>query len=71
MNFKVWLHSLAAAAIGGAASALSAVLVAPTVFNFTKLGLEHIGALALTGAGIPVLALLIKSPLPSITPEGK
>jgi len=64
---KVWLHSIATAAIGGAVSALSAVIVAPTIFNFTTTGALHILELAITGAIIPVLALLKQSPLPGDT----
>lgn len=64
-NWKTWLHSLGAAAIGGASSALGAVITSPSTFNLTKAGLEHLGAIALFGALVPVLALLKQSPLPS------
>ena len=64
MNWKVWVHSIVAAAIGGAATALGAVLVNPAAFNFTLAGWENIGKIALAGAVIPVLALLKQSPLP-------
>lgn len=66
MTWKVWIHSIIAAAIGGSASAVSAVLVAPASFNFTLAGWENIGKIALVGAIIPVLALLKKSPLPDV-----
>lgn len=65
MNWKAWIYSLVSAAIGGAASSLGAILVAPQDFNLSKLGLEHIGAVAVAGAVIPVLAILQKSPLPA------
>ncbi len=68
-NTKVWLHSLVAAAIGGAASALGAVLISPASFNFTLAGWENIGKIALAGAVIPVLALLKQSPLPDTGPN--
>jgi hypothetical protein len=68
-NTKVWLHSLVAAAIGGAASALGAVLISPSSFNFTLAGWENIGKIAFAGAVIPVLALLKKSPLPDTGPD--
>jgi hypothetical protein len=67
MNWKAWIHSIIAAAIGGAASALSAVLVAPSAFNFTPAGWENIGKIALAGAIIPVLTLLKQSPLPDVS----
>lgn len=66
MTWKSWIHSIVAAAIGGAASALGAVLVDPSVFNFTLAGWENIGKIALAGAIIPVLALLKQSPLPDV-----
>lgn len=64
MTCKTWLHSLATAAIGGAVSALGAVLVTPASFPNTATGWEHVGEAALFGAVIPVLALLKQSPLP-------
>jgi hypothetical protein len=69
MNWKSWIHSIVAAAIGGAASALGAVFVDPSAFNFTLAGWENIGKIALAGAIIPVLALLKKSPLPDVSTE--
>lgn len=63
-NWKTWLYSIGAAAIGGAATALGAALLNPASFNLTNSGLEHLGAVALFGAIVPVLALLKQSPLP-------
>ena len=65
MTWKIWLHSLVAAAIGGASTTLGAALVAPDVFNFTHDGLVKFAQLALFGAAVPVLAFLKQSPLPS------
>jgi hypothetical protein len=64
-SWRTWLHSLIAAAIGGAASSLSAAIVAPSIFNFTHHGMVKMGQLALFGAAPPVLALLKQSPLPA------
>jgi hypothetical protein len=61
---EIWLRSLAAAAIGGASTALSAWLAAPEAFNFTKGGLVAFSKVIVLGAGVPVLAYLQKSPLP-------
>lgn len=58
MNWKPWLHSLAAAAIGGFASAASAALVVPNANPVLVLKLGAVGAI------VPVLALLKQSPLP-------
>jgi hypothetical protein len=66
MTWKSWIHSIVAAAIGGAASALGAVFVDPNAFNFTLAGWENIGKIALAGAIIPVLTLLKQSPLPGV-----
>ena len=62
---KAWLHSLFAAAIGGSASALGAVIISPDSFNWTTTGWSKLGEVALVGAIVPVLALLKQSPLPA------
>jgi len=67
MNWKAWLHSLVAAAIGGAAAAIGAVLTSPDTFNLSSAGLKHLGVVALFGAAVPVVALLKQSPLPAGT----
>lgn len=66
---KVWIHSLAVAAIGGAAGALGLVIVSPTTVTWTIAGAGSLGEVALIGAVIPVLALLQKSPLPGNTTD--
>lgn len=63
MNWKAWVHSLIAAAIGGAASALGAILISPASFPDNETGWVHLGAVAAFGAIVPVLALLKQSPL--------
>src|ERR1700735_2427107 len=64
MNWKPWIQSLAAAAIGGAAAALGAALTSPANFNLSSAGLKHLATIAVFGAVVTVLALLVKSPLP-------
>ena len=64
MNWKTWLHSLVAAAIGGASNAVLGVVAMPDTFNFSHDGLMNIGKIALVGAIVPVLTLLKQSPLP-------
>jgi hypothetical protein len=66
VNWKAWIYSIIAAAIGGAATALSAVIVAPATFNFTGAGWTNLWHMAVVGAIIPVLTLLKQSPLPVI-----
>jgi hypothetical protein len=67
MNWKQWLHTLVAYAIGGAATALSAAAVMPATFNFTHDGLVNLGKIAFAGAWYPVLTFLKQSPLPTST----
>lgn len=65
MNWKLWLHGLAAAAIGGAASALSGALTAPDTFNFTAAGWTKLWHLAVIGSIVPAVLYLKQSPLPA------
>jgi hypothetical protein len=65
MTTKAWLHSLAAAAIGGAASAVLTPIAMPDTFNFSHDGLINIAKIAIIGAIVPVLTLLKQSPLPT------
>jgi hypothetical protein len=62
---KAWIHSLIAAAIGGASNSLLGVVVMPDTFNFTPQGWANMGKIALVGAVVPVLTLLKQSPLPA------
>lgn len=64
MNWKAWLHSIAAAAIGGASNAALGSMAMPDTFNFTHAGLLNLGKIAAVGALVPVLTLLKQSPLP-------
>lgn len=67
MTLRAWIHSIVAAFIGGASSAVSAVLVDPTKFNLTAEGLKHLAAVSLVSGAIAVAALLKSSPLPIST----
>jgi hypothetical protein len=66
MNWKTWVYSIVAAAIGGASSASLSAFAMPDVFNFTHVGLVHLAKAAAIGALIPVFTLLKASPLPAI-----
>ena len=63
MKFKVWLHTLLVACIGGLANAMLASIVDPANLNFSGPGLHHLEKIALVGALIPSLTFLAKSPL--------
>jgi hypothetical protein len=64
MNWKTWLNSLIAAAIGGASNALLGAGLMPDTFNFSHQGWINIAKLAFCGAIVPVLTLLKQSPIP-------
>jgi len=65
MNWRLWFKSLAAAVIGGAASAGLLVYADPQHFNFSHDGLVALGKLAGGGAILALLAYLKQSPLPN------
>jgi hypothetical protein len=63
MNWKLWLHGLAAAAIGGASTTSLQVLTATGTINGRQLGVSAgVGALGMA------LAYLIKSPIAPAVP---
>lgn len=64
-NWKPWAHGLAAAAIGGAATAASAVLVDNRMFNFSSAGILALAKVSVAAALLSALAYLKQSPLPS------
>lgn len=63
MNWKLWLHGLAAAFIGGAANAISNIAVAPETFNF-EAGLKKLLMSALVSGVLGAALYLKKSPVP-------
>lgn len=64
MNFKAWIHSVAAAAIGAVSAAITTTITSPSTFNFTPDGLKHLGAVCGVSALLAVAAVLKQSPLP-------
>ena len=64
-RWGVWAKGVAAAVIGGAASALGAQLSAPEMFIAGKAGLLRLLKLSLVGAVIHAAAYLKQSPLPA------
>lgn len=65
MESRVWAKGLAAAVIGGSASALAAALSAPDVFTMTQPGVVRLMKLSLVGAVLNAAAYLKQSPLPA------
>jgi len=64
MNWKSFLQSIAAAAIGGAATSLTQCFTDPS-----HLDLNHIGPVAGAGALVGVLAYLKTPPTPPTPPD--
>ncbi len=67
MNWKAWLYSLVAGAIGGCSSAGLSLLAMPDTFSFSGAGLVHVYKALAIGALIPIFTFLKQSPLPTDT----
>lgn len=63
MNWKLWLKSLAAAAIGGSATTATQIMTSQQTPSLTNIGIG-----AGIGAIVTALAYLVKSPLPATKP---
>lgn len=63
MDWKVWLHGILAAGVGGAATAISTMVVDPESFNFGP-GMKKVGMVAFVAALVNVAAFLKQSPIP-------
>lgn len=59
---KLWIKSLAAAIIGGAANAVAVVVVLPDKFSFADL--PSLAKVAVAGMIIALVGFLKQSPLP-------
>ena len=66
MKLRNWIHGLVSAFIGGAASSVSASIVAPNEFNLTVEGLKRIGILMLVSGIVTACAYLKQSPIPVV-----
>lgn len=62
-----WIRGLIAATIGGAATAVTAMIVSPDVFNFHDL--SKLGQMAAGGAFINLCFYLKQSPIPPPEPD--
>ncbi len=62
-SFRLWMHGVAAAAIGGAVTALAEVLLQPADVHFDAASLHRYASAAAGGAVIAVLAYFRQSPL--------
>lgn len=66
-NWRVWLHGLIAAFIGGGANAIAAAAIAPDEFNLNT-GLRKLGILFLVSGILNAAGYLKQSPVPKIEP---
>lgn len=64
-NFRVWVHGISAACIGGAATALGAHFTDPSHVDFSSAGLHAMWKVALAGGFLTSAAYLTRSPLPT------
>lgn len=68
MNWQNWLKGLIAAAIGGAANAVTVMIVDPINFNLTT-GLTKLGTVVLISMIVSAAMYLKQSPIPNGTPK--
>jgi len=64
MKWQVWLKGLISAIIGGAATAVSTMVVSPQEFNLTE-GIGKLGSVAAVSAIVAAAMYLKNSPLPN------
>ncbi len=60
---RLWLHGLAAAALGGAVTTLGQLLTSPASVHFTAAAWRHYAAAAAAGSLLAVLAYFKQSPV--------
>ena len=63
-NVKIWVHSLAAAAISGGANGITVMIVDPIQFNIFQGGAQKLGMVVLVGLIVGAALFLKQSPLP-------
>lgn len=63
-SWEMWVKGLIAAIIGGAANAVTTVIVAPETFNFQE-GLGKLGAVVASSSIVSAALYLKQSPVPA------
>lgn len=72
MNWKLWIHGLAAAAISAFSTAAGAFIVMPNVFNFRSAeSMGNAAKIVLIPTALAVLAYLKTSPMPGAPGQPK
>jgi len=64
-DYRIWLRGLVAAAIGGGANAVTAMIVDPATFNIAT-GMTEVGQMAAVSAAVSAALYLKQSPLPGV-----
>jgi hypothetical protein len=64
-GISVWIKGLVAAIVGGAANAITVIVVDPINFNLAE-GFGKVGQVAIVGALIAAAAYLKQSPIPEV-----
>ncbi len=70
-GWKVWSKGIAAAVIGGSASALTVALAAPQLFTLSRASVLALLRVSAVAAVLNAAAYLKKSPLPTECEGGK
>lgn len=68
-DWRTWLRGLAAAAIGGAANAVTLLVVDPTSFNFDS-GFDRLWKVSAVSAILNAAFYLKQSPIPTRLEDG-
>jgi hypothetical protein len=69
LSFRLWIHGLGAAAVGGAVTALAGLLLQPSDVHFDSASLHRYASAAAGGAVIAVLAYFRQSPVQPAAPR--
>jgi hypothetical protein len=64
-GISIWIKGLVAAIVGGAANAITVIVVDPINFNLAE-GFGKVGQVAIVGALIAAAAYLKQSPIPEV-----
>ena len=70
MNWKLWLKGLISAVIGGAANAITLVIVDPLNYNLQE-GFQKLATVAIVSAIVAAAMYLKQSPIPNGKKEVK
>ena len=67
-NWRTWCRGLASAVIGGAANAVTVMIVEPTSFNLQE-GFDKLAAVVVVSAIVSAAMFLKQSPIPEASSD--